>query len=864
MEQQLLMIYKIDLYDNTNAKFIKTKGIVVDDIDEMKQYLASNCGYHFRIKNNTRYIFFGDLDEYENDIEQFIELLRNFMEKKYNLIFFSADFKYTQSSENKNSYHYSIPKWNLKTEKLKEIHINFYKENEKYLKKKGGGKCVDTSIYSPHWFRCPYQKKGTSVNDTSEHKIIVGFIEDFVVEYIPKNSVDINNVTYKSETIVKKNKQTHELLKEISNDKNTLAIIDNDDGNDNKKKNKLTKKINTNKNTLAIIDNANEIDNENKLAKEIMFSSVLTQPMMYKKLFDECYKEFRFNEYEIWLSVGMALKNSNLDESIALDLFDYFSAKSHKYDGFVEIEKKFKTFIKKKTQNKYTVATIYYYAIEDNKPKFIEILSKNTFDLEQSDMCKYVKMLAGKIFVYIGKKLYCFDGKIWRQDDILFRHFLSNELYEFLKIILIELYFDHRDYMKMHTQIKRLKMTQFKKDIVETYREVGSNTDLCFDTKWNLIGFNNIVYDLEEEQFREYKYDDYISTTTGYDWIEPTEEEIVTVKKILRQIMPIPEEYDVYMQILASGLDGKFLEKFVIFSGNGGNGKGLVDDLMLVALGNYAMIGNNSILFETNKTGSNPEKANIHKKRFLVFREPSEKKKFENSVIKELTGGGTFSSRGHHETDSKKELNITMVVECNKKPIFAEEPTNADVRRIIDIYFRSTYTDDASLVDENEHIYLANPYYKTFDFQQKHKYALMKILMEEHKKYKKNDYMIHLPKSIKKRTQNYLDMSFTIVQWFKSTYTFTKKKSDFIKVKDLYCHFTESRYFNALAKQERQKYSKIYFNDYIATTPFFKKYYIKRTTTVRNIIQQWKQIDEDDDGGDDDDDNDDSENDDDD
>lgn len=433
--------------------------------------------------------------------------------------------------------------------------------------------------------------------------------------------------------------------------------------------------------------------------------------------------------------------------------------------------------------------------LQKNKNNFTSGMVQivNTLDvntMSTQDMCKYVKLLAGKIFMYINKKMYCFDGKIWRQDDILFKYFLSNELYEFLKMILVELYFDHRDFSKMKTQIKKLKMANFKKDIVDSYKEVGTNTDISFDTKWNLLGFNNVVYDLEEECFRDYKYDDYVSTTTGYDWVEPQPEEINTVKNILSQITPIKEECDLYLRILASGLDGKCLEKFIIFSGNGGNGKGLVDDLMLVALGNYAMIGNNSILFETNKTGSNPEKANIHKKRFLVFREPSERKKFENSIIKELTGGGTFSSRGHHETDTKKELNLTMVVECNKKPMFSEEPTNADVRRIIDLYFRTTYTTDESLVDEDEYIYLANPYYKTTEFQEKHKYALIRILLDEHKKYKKRNFIIDLPKSIKERTQNYLDLSYTIVKWFKETYEHTKDKKNIIKIKDLYNDFT--------------------------------------------------------------------------
>ena len=129
-------------------------------------------------------------------------------------------------------------------------------------------------------------------------------------------------------------------------------------------------------------------------------------------------------------------------------------------------------------------------------------MNKNTFDLEQSDMCKYLKMLAGKIFVYIGKKIYCFNGKIWKQDDILIKSFLSTELYEFLKTILVELYFDHRDFNTMKTQIKRLKTASFKKDVVETYREIGTNEEINLDSKANLFGFNNIVYDLDEENFR--------------------------------------------------------------------------------------------------------------------------------------------------------------------------------------------------------------------------------------------------------------------------------------------------------------------------------------------------------------------------
>jgi len=381
----------------------------------------------------------------------------------------------------------------------------------------------------------------------------------------------------------------------------------------------------------------------------------------------------------------------------------------------------------------------------------------------------------------------------------------------------------------------------FKKDVEETYKEYGTNNTINFDDKTYLFGFNNIVYDLEQGSFREYKYDDYVSITCGYDWREPTEEEIKVVNDLIESIMPVKEERDLFLQIMCTALDGKCLEKFVIFNGGGGNGKGVIDDLLLKAVGNYGMIGNNGILFETSKTGSNPEKSNIHKKRLVIFREPSERNKFENSVIKELTGGGTFSARSHHEKTTTKELNLTMIVECNKRPLFAEEPQDAETRRIIDLFFRSTFTTDKTLVDSENNIFLAKPEYKSVEFQEKYKFALTKILMDQYKIFKKNNYTLIPPKSIKERTQLYLEMSCNIVQWFKDNYTLTNNKNDFIQVKDIYADFVLSDYYVNLSKSERRKYNKSYFLEYFQSNIFFRKYFVERYNNIRSLLKEWKE-----------------------
>lgn len=464
-------------------------------------------------------------------------------------------------------------------------------------------------------------------------------MKDFIINHIPKDSIDINSIKY--------------INIDASKKKNTMEdeIIDNNDYNiiDIKELPLINKKSD---NQLTLL----------KTNNDALLSSTLSETKLYKKMFDECYKQERFEIYDYWVSIGMAIRNTFLNEDDAIDLFNYYSSKGKNYGGFEKTKNKYTTFIKKKNSNGYTVATIHFYAIEDNKPKFIEIMNKNSFELGQTDICKYLKIIAGFKFVYkqCGDKykLYCYNDKYWQTDDILLRQCIGNDLYDFLKTTLIEVYWNSKDFNILKSKIEKLKSMSYKKEIVETYKEYGLNNDIKFDDKWWLFGFNNMVYDMEDCKFREYRYDDYVSITCGYDWREPTDEEIKTMNNLIDSIMPIKDERDAYLQILCTGIDGRCCEKLIIQNGFGGNGKGMINDIMLMAIGSYGILANNAILFEKAKTGSNPEKANLHKKRYAIFREPPEKNKFENSSVKELTGGGMFSARTHNEKETEKEKKL--------------------------------------------------------------------------------------------------------------------------------------------------------------------------------------------------------------
>jgi len=812
-------LYKVKGYFEANDEYIRNNGEYYNTVEEIINLLMTDNYYHFRIHKKQNYIFFGDLDNYNDTFSNFSELLINFMKLKYDVEIKKDDIKYTQNNQNINSYHYSIPNYYCSSEKLHEIIKNF---KEKYIKDyKIEKKCIDTSIYSEHWFRCPNQSKGKQLVINNQHIIKKGDMKDFIVYHIPHHSENIENKLY---------------IEDV-NEKNIVS----------------TKIINKKNKDLSIN------------ATETVLSTIISQPNLYKSIFDNCYSQERFEMYEYWLSVGMALKNSFQNDEEAFNLFDYFSSKGKNYEGTEKTRYKYFTLIKKENSNGFTSATIYYYAIEDNKPKFIEIMNKNTFELGQTDICKYLKIVGGHNFIYKKNKnvfnLYCFNGKYWENNNIEFRKFLSNDLYEFLKRILIEVYWNNKEFNALKNKIEKLKTISFKKEIEETYKEYGVDEEVKFDDKWYLFGFNNVVYDLNEEMFREYKYDDYIATTTGYNWREPTDEEINTVIDLIKSIMPNEEERNLLLQILCTSLEGRCLERFVVFNGGGGNGKGVLNDILLKAVGNYGLIGNNGILSETSKTGSNPEKANIHKKRIIIFREPPEKTKFQNSIVKELTGGGTFSARTHQEKETEKELNNTTIVECNKKPTFDEEPTDADLRRVIDILFASKFTENKEEINADEKVFLANIKYKLSEFQDKHKFALLKILFDAHKEYKKNSYMFNIPKVVQQRTRNYLELSCNILQWFKDNYELLSERKEqekneentddetlhdlysedkhYIKLKDLFEEFKMSDYYYNLTKAERRKYNKSYFVNYFQTDNCLKKHYKDRKENYRTIIIGW-------------------------
>ena len=351
-------------------------------------------------------------------------------------------------------------------------------------------------------------------------------------------------------------------------------------------------------------------------------------------------------------------------------------------------------------------------------------------------------------------------------------------------------------------------------------------------------------------------------------YIEPEEKEIEELKGVLNSILPVEDERKLYMTILCSGMVGKTLEKFINANGSGGNGKGVLNELMYEMSGEYAYNCCNEVLLKPLKSGNNVDVANMENKRVVFYREPdtSQQQKLNISSIKELTGGSEISATKKYSNKTKCVISGTHIIECNERPKINGRVDNAMVRRLIDIPFRSMFVKNVKDYEGEQYVFQGNDNYKTAEFRDTYKCALFVILIEYMKEYmeqKENiDYFIC--ESVKKRTNAYLEGCDEILSFFHEHYE-RGDAQDVVCVKDIMELFRESDIYINMSKAEKRNMNAKKFKEEISKNMILKKYYKERVqgkwvkdkygkNEMTSVFVGWKAIqreEEDSDGEDD-------------
>ena len=524
----------------------------------------------------------------------------------------------------------------------------------------------------------------------------------------------------------------------------------------------------------------------------------------------------RANNYKQWLDIGWTLHNVENSERM-LETWIEFSRRAPDYANECE-ESCSKEWLKMKDEG-YGEGSLRFWAKEDNPVKYREFISKDIRELigkqvkgggkiknaTNWDVAQIVHRMFKDDFVCISGKhstWFQFKNHRWQKldDDTILRSKLSTDVYQeynsFLVSVQQQSFSADDDVQSIRERIctimRDLKQTGFKnnvmKEAVEFFYDAGQKfNDKLDNTEHNkhLLCFDNGIYDLIKDEFRDGRPDDYISLCTNIEYF-PYDNEDEHTGQIYDFINKVLTNADVRLYVLkylASCLSGSTKnEEFHIWSGSGGNGKSKIIELFEAAFGDYACKLPIEVLTKgRNKAGqASPEKAVLKGRRLAVLQEPDEGAKLDVGLMKELTGGDKIQARPLYGMPIEFKPQAKFVLTCNDKPQLPY-PDEGTWRRVRLIEYLSKFVDDP---DPNEvHEFkkdrsIADNFYYW-------KEAFMSILIYYHGIYKKEG--IKEPKEVKFYTEQFRKSNDIYGEFIKDC--IVEAKGEFFETTDLKTFF---------------------------------------------------------------------------
>lgn len=141
--------------------------------------------------------------------------------------------------------------------------------------------------------------------------------------------------------------------------------------------------------------------------------------------------------------------------------------------------------------------------------------------------------------------------------------------------------------------------------------------------------------------------------------------------KFLHEISCGRKDWIDYMQrLIGYSLSGSTKEqKMFVLLGNGRNGKSVFINILNKIFGNYAMnITPQAIMTSHNKGNATPEIAKLDGARLVTTTEPNEGDRFDEGLIKQITGGDKINARFLHQNDFEYIPQFKLFMATNHKP----------------------------------------------------------------------------------------------------------------------------------------------------------------------------------------------------
>lgn len=294
---------------------------------------------------------------------------------------------------------------------------------------------------------------------------------------------------------------------------------------------------------------------------------------------------------------------------------------------------------------------------------------------------------------------------------------------------------------KIDNLIIKLQMTNCKNNILTECGEIFALKNPHFldklDENTHLIGFNNGVFDLSENNFRAGRPSDNLTMSVGYNFSPSFSAHNEELRNFLESIQPEETEREYLLTYLATSLIGTNPDElFHIFSGKTRNGKSKLRDVIRLTLGEYYDSISSNLLTDRRPPSTAPQAdiMGLKGKRILIGSEPEKGKQINSGFMKFLTGNDPIKGRGLYERNEyeyKPQFKIALL--CNDIPDM-DDSDAAIWSRCRVINFPVTFVEDPNPNNVFENKIDKNLSEKIINWKQ----DFMLLLLQYYQKYRKD------------------------------------------------------------------------------------------------------------------------------
>lgn len=275
-------------------------------------------------------------------------------------------------------------------------------------------------------------------------------------------------------------------------------------------------------------------------------------------------------------------------------------------------------------------------------------------------------------YSYITNKFYIYDGMKWKVDDKGSIRKLIDEMIESIKdekIIHGDDVTEEEAREFFQKYYKKTRGTQAKKNIMNELMHRRPATPDEFDKDDMLLNVANGYIDLTSRELYKHDINKMFSQITNTDYTEKMQPAVWL--DFLNDIFAGDQKVIRYIQkALGYSLTGSTREQimFILF-GKGRNGKSIFVEVISEILGDYSNNMQAKSLMVKKNDNVNTDIARLSKARFVTSSEPNEGFRFDEGLIKQLTGGDKVTARFLYAEEFEYTPKFKIWVSTNHKPI---------------------------------------------------------------------------------------------------------------------------------------------------------------------------------------------------